>query len=304
MIRTVLILIFTIIVVPLIAYKYGAPLTDLQEETLKVLVYTCLGIALAGFVTAELSKNYSQTDKLWSLTPILFSWIAVVYSDWNPRMILIAIPVTIWGLRLSYNFYRRGGYSIKFWEGEEDYRWSILQEKEPFNKKWVYTLFNLFFISLYQHFLILLFTLPIILSMENTDIGFFDVILALMILGLVYMETVADQQQYDYQTEKYKRINNNEKLEGIYAKGFTHTGLWAIMRHPNYAAEQAIWIVFYGFSVTATGEIINWSIIGALLLVVLFKSSSDFSEEISEKKYPEYSKYQASVGRFIPKLKP
>jgi steroid 5-alpha reductase family enzyme len=140
--------------------------------------------------------------------------------------------------------------------------------------------------------------------MENTDIGFFDVILALMILGLVYMETVADQQQYDYQTEKYKRINNNEKLEGIYAKGFTHTGLWAIMRHPNYAAEQAIWIVFYGFSVTATGEIINWSIIGALLLVVLFKSSSDFSEGISEKKYPEYSKYQASVGRFIPKLKP
>ena len=76
------------------------------------------------------------------------------------------------------------------------------------------------------------------------------------------------------------------------------------MRHPNYAAEQAIWIVFYGFSVIATGEIINWSIIGALLLVVLFKSSSDFSEEISEKKYPEYSKYQASVGRFIPKIKP
>ena len=70
MIKTVLILIFTIIVVPLIAYEYGAPLTDLQEETLMVLVYTCLGIALAGFVTAELSKNYSQTDKLWSLTPI------------------------------------------------------------------------------------------------------------------------------------------------------------------------------------------------------------------------------------------
>ena len=45
MIKTVLILIFTIIVVPLIAYEYGAPLTDLQEETLMVLVYTCLGIA-------------------------------------------------------------------------------------------------------------------------------------------------------------------------------------------------------------------------------------------------------------------
>ncbi|MFT5306358.1 MAG: steroid 5-alpha reductase family enzyme, partial [Chitinophagales bacterium] len=164
-------------------------------------------------------------------------------------------------------------------------------------------LFNLFFISLYQHFLILLFTLPIILSMHETTIGLFDIILAVALVGLVYVEWLADLQQFEYQTEKHKRINNNEKLEIIYEKGFTHTGLWAKMRHPNYAAEQGIWIVFYVFSVLATGSIINWSIIGCLLLVVLFKSSSDFSEEISASKYPEYSKYQATVGRFIPKLK-
>lgn len=303
MFRTALILIFTIIVVPIIAFKFGAPLTDLQAETLKTLIYTCLGISFACFFISEISKNYSQTDKLWSITPIIYSWIAVAYSDWNIRMIFLAMLVSIWGIRLTYNFHRRGGYSWKFWEGEEDYRWAVLQAKEPFNKKWVFSMFNLFFISLYQHFLILLFTLPIILSMEVSTIGIFDILLALVILALVYMEWLADEQQYEYQTEKYNRINNNEKLEGIYAKGFTHTGLWAKMRHPNYAAEQSIWIVFYFFSVVATGSIINWSIIGCLLLVVLFKSSSDFSEEISAKKYPDYQKYQASVGRFIPKLK-
>jgi steroid 5-alpha reductase family enzyme len=74
------------------------------------------------------------------------------------------------------------------------------------------------------------------------------------------------------------------------------------MRHPNYAAEQAIWIVFYLFSVTATGEWINWSIVGSVLLVILFKGSSNFSEEISSKKYPKYSDYQKKVGRFLPKL--
>ena len=303
MFKTALILIFTIIVVPIIAWQFGAPLSELQQETLKTLIYVCLGISIATFLVAEVSKNYSQTDKLWSITPIIYSWIAVAYSDWNTRMIFLAVLVTIWGARLTYNFGRRGGYSWKFWTGEEDYRWAVLQAKAPFNKKWVFSLFNLFFISLYQQFLILLFTLPIILSMGVSEIGMFDIIFAIVLLGLVYVEWLADEQQFAYQTEKHKRLNQNQKLDGIYALGFTHTGLWAKVRHPNYAAEQSIWIVFYCFSVVATGDIINWSIIGCLLLVILFKSSSDFSEEISASKYPEYAKYQAKVGRFLPKLK-
>jgi steroid 5-alpha reductase family enzyme len=72
------------------------------------------------------------------------------------------------------------------------------------------------------------------------------------------------------------------------------------MRHPNYSAEQGIWIVFYFFSVAATGLWVNWSIAGALLLVLLFKGSSDFSEGVSAEKYPMYKKYQEQVGRFLP----
>ena len=55
-------------------------------------------------------------------------------------------------------------------------------------------------------------------------------------------------------------------------------------------AEQAIWIVFYCYSVIATGYWINWTITGGLLLVLLFKGSSDFSESISAEKYPDYKK--------------
>ena len=72
------------------------------------------------------------------------------------------------------------------------------------------------------------------------------------------------------------------------------------MRHPNYAMEQTIWVVFYLFSVHATGEWVNWSVAGCALLLILFKGSSDFSEEISAKKYPEYKNYQQRVPRFIP----
>ena len=41
----------------------------------------------------------------------------------------------------------------------------------------------------------------------------------------------------------------------------------------------------------------------SVLLIILFKGSSDFSEEITESKYPEYKAYKERTPRFIPFLK-
>lgn len=302
MLKTASLLIFTLVIVPFIAFKFGTPLTVEQLALLKILFITTIAIALACFIISEITKNYSQTDKLWSITPIIYVWIATAYSDWNIRMIFLSVLVSIWGIRLTYNFSRRGGYSLKFWEGEEDYRWTVLKQHKPLNIPWVFSIFNLLFISLYQHLLILFFTLPIILSINTTAIFWYDYVLAGFMLLFIAIETKADQEQWNYQTEKHKRINNKEELNPLYKKGFVHTGLWGIVRHPNYAAEQAIWITFYLFSISATGQWINWSIMGCLLLVVLFKSSSDFSEKISASKYPDYSAYQKKIGKFLPKF--
>jgi steroid 5-alpha reductase family enzyme len=116
---------------------------------------------------------------------------------------------------------------------------------------------------------------------------------------LLGIEFVADQQQYEFQTEKYRRIRMGEPLDA-YADGFVHTGLWAKVRHPNYAAEQGMWIIIYLFSVVATGELLNWTIYGVVLLVALFKGSSDFSESISAAKYPRYREYQQTTPRYLP----
>lgn len=148
--------------------------------------------------------------------------------------------------------------------------------------------------------LILLFTFPALKSMgSKVPLGWVDYVLAAIMILLVVMEFIADQQQYDYQEEKYAQKRKGQ-LDAYHSVGFTHTGLWAYMRHPNYAAEQSIWIVFYFFSIIATGHWINWSIAGCLLLVLLFKGSSDFSEGITKEKYPLYQKYINEVGRFLP----
>jgi steroid 5-alpha reductase family enzyme len=55
----------------------------------------------------------------------------------------MAFLVTLWGLRLSYNFYRKGGYNIIPWKGEEDYRWKIFRLKREGRFVWKICVYEL-----------------------------------------------------------------------------------------------------------------------------------------------------------------
>lgn len=302
MLGTILLLIVTVVVVPVVSFLYGTPLNESQELLIWDMTWIVGAVIAYSFVVGEITGNTSQTDKLWSIVPIGYVWYMTWFAGFPDKMVLMSVVVTIWGARLTYNFGRRGGYSWKFWAGEEDYRWEVLRQQPGFDNRFVWLLFNLFFISGYQHVLIFLFTIPIltVVGTANADtISTADWILTVLMLACIVIEFIADQQQYDFQSEKHRRMESGEAL-GEYAHGFTRTGLWSLVRHPNYAMEQTIWIIFYFFSVSATGDWINWSATGALLLIVLFKSSSDFSEKLSAEKYPEYQRYQQTVPRFVP----
>lgn len=298
-------LILALVVVPIFTFYFDTqhPLSVFQTSTLHFLVKMMLSLAIFVFIVGEVTKNNSQVDKLWSILPAIYIWIVAYASDFNSRNVLMAILATIWAVRLTYNFNRRGGYSWKFWEGEEDYRWEVLRQNPVFKSKIAWKLFHLFFICVYQMALILLFTLPSIVAWQGANpLGFKDVILTVLFLFFVIFETVADQQQWNYQTAKYAKKAAKEPLEGDYAKGFVDKGLWSKMRHPNYFAEQSIWLIFYLFSVSASGRWLNWSAMGIILLLLLFQGSADFSEKISAEKYPAYKDYLKSVPRFLPKF--
>ncbi len=304
MIKTIIILILTLIIVPIVSFYFGEPLTELQTQILWNSVYICIGVAMTCFIVSELTRNNSQVDKIWSVVPIVYAWYIAYAGGMTERLILMAVLVSIWGIRLTYNFSRRGAYTWKFWSGEEDYRWQVLREKPELKGRTRWFFFNLFFISIYQNGLILLFTLPILLAVgeEPSPLGWLDYVASAAFIFFVIIETIADQQQWNYQQEKYRRKKAGEALTPYYEKGFTHTGLWKIMRHPNYMGEQAVWICFYFLGVAATGQWFNWSVAGCLLLVILFQGSSDFSEGISSEKYPDYKEYKKKTGRFIPKF--
>lgn len=302
--KTATALIASILVIPAIAIYMAEPLSALQLEAVRSTVQIFLGVSLGCFVLSELTKNYSQVDKIWSIVPAVYAWQMAYTDGFSDRSLLLASLVTIWGLRLTLNFARRGGYSWKFWEGEQDYRWAIVREKFGFSKDWMWSLFNLFFISLYQNGLIMLMTYPMLFTLgDNSPISVAEILVGALMIGFILYETVADNQQWKFHLDKHAFVAKTGKHGSEFEDGFNQRGLWALSRHPNYFAEQSIWVTFYLFSVIATGSWLNWSVIGPVLLIMLFRGSSDFSEDISAKKYPAYAEYQRRVSRFIPMIR-
>lgn len=300
--QTAILLMITLLVVPVFSYFFGTSLGDREIDALYAVGAIAAGAIAYCFIVGEITRNNSQVDKLWSVLPIVYAWVIAGYGDFSPRLLLMAVLATAWGVRLTYNFSRHGAYKWKFWTGKEDYRWGVLRQRKEFQPQWKWTLFNLFFISGYQNILILLLTLPMIVVLQNSGhpLTIWDLVVSAVLLAFLVVETIADNQQWKFQTEKYRLINSGQKVTGDYAKGFLDKGLWALSRHPNYFGEQGFWVGFYFFSVIASGQWINWSVAAALLLVILFQNSANLAEEISSSKYPLYKDYQKRVYQFFP----
>jgi len=255
------------------------------------------------FVVSEMTFNYSQVDKLWSLMPIVYCLMALAAFP-SPRLWIMFFLVAVWGFRLSYNFHRKGGYNIIPWKGEEDYRWKIMRNTPLLKGRFRFGLFNLFFISFYQHFLILLFCTPLLMAAKNrdTNLNWLDIIAASLMVFFIITETIADNQLFSFQKIKKQGGSPEGPYAGSLKKGFISEGLWRYVRHPNYTSEQAIWISFYLFSVAASGKWINYTLAGSVLLVILFLGSSTLTEKISSEKYPDYANYKKKVPGFFPRL--
>ena len=285
----------------------GFTLSDTQKDILIVLLIICGSSALYCFVVGEISRNNSQMDKLWSLLPIAYTWVVAIMGGMDIRLIIYASIVTLWGIRLTFNFARKGAYRLKFWEGEEDYRWELLRQTKFFKSKIAWAGFDLFFICIYQNALVLAMTLPMLACVGSlAPINVFDIIATTTALLFLVLEFVADEEQWKFQEKKKELLKEGKSLSELdapYSLGFNTTGLWKYMRHPNYLGEQAIWVCLYVFVIAAEATqygVFNWTLFGPMFIILLFLGSSTFGESISSKKYPKYQDYQAKVFKYIP----
>jgi steroid 5-alpha reductase family enzyme len=261
-------------------------------------------IVLVTFIVSEITRNYGQVDKLWSLLPVAYGGITAATSP-SPRIFVMVALVTIWGLRLSYNFSIKGGYNIVPWKGNEDYRWAVLRGNPVLKGRFRFTIFNLLFISLYQNIVILLFSSPFLLAalFPEAHINYIDIMASILMLSFIFTEAVADNQLFRFHQEKKNEAKGKKRYSRSIEKGFMTEGLWKYVRHPNFTSEQAIWLFFYFFGVAASGKLINLTLLGSGLLILIFMGSSRLTESISSSKYPEYKSYQKEVPRYLPSFK-
>lgn len=80
------------------------------------------------------------------------------------------------------------------------------------------------------------------------------------------------------------------KEEEVILAGFCSSGLFSYSRHPNFFCEISLWYIFFLFTVES-GGLLNWSLIGSVLLNLLFLGSTPFTEAITSEKYPKYAEY-------------
>ncbi|OAG06490.1 DUF1295-domain-containing protein [Paraphaeosphaeria sporulosa] len=275
---------------------------------------TALGFSLfltpIVFIVAEINKNYSQVDRLWSILPVIYNSHYALWAHLSglptQRLDHVMAVTILWGARLTFNYWRKGGYSV----GSEDYRWNIVKDYAGPAAMFV---LNIVFISLAQNILLFAITTPTYIlllcsRLTGDEFTFYDSIFSKLIFAIVLIEFFADQQQWNFHGAKnaYKATAKVPK-EYSYTReqldrGFNTSGLWAWSRHPNFAAEQGVWLALYQWSCSESETYVNWCFAAALSYLILFQASTWLTELISAKKYPDYKLYQERVGRFLPKI--
>jgi hypothetical protein len=146
----------------------------------------CGWVSIMTAVLGAATGEYSWVDRIWSVTPWVYSWLFTLHpmlalreaSPWSEgltRLTLLATLTTLWGLRLTFNFWRKGGpfpdaktalrcplENLGVWRtggysGMEDYRWA---EVRTWFSPILFQLFNIGFIAFFQNVLLLALVLP------------------------------------------------------------------------------------------------------------------------------------------------
>lgn len=250
----------------------------------------CGAVAFGCWLLSVITKEYSWVDRLWSIVPALYVGYFAWTAAFSPRLVIMLVLVTLWAARLTFNFARKGGYA----SGGEDYRWAELRRRMS---PAAFQAFNVFFIAGFQNALLLAITLPAWRASESAAaLNWIDALATIAFVKLLVFETIADEQQWRFQNEKRARRERGEPIEAE----FVTTGLFRYSRHPNFFCEQAMWWTFGLFAIASGAPLYDGTLAGAIVLTALFQGSTNFTEELSLKKYARYADYQKTTSRLIP----
>ncbi len=259
------------------------------------LVFNITVFALVLLIIVTLVFIFSQFKKDNSIMDIAYGPIffitglttLLLTQNFPPLSIIIISAIALWSLRLGVRIFKKN------FGAPEDARyanWRMLwQQKGP-----IYLILRSYLqINLLQGFIILLVSLPFIISLTSTTTPnnlFIFLGLGVFLVGLT-IESLAD-----YQLDKFIA----HKKAGTEKATLMTTGLFRYSRRPNYFGETLIW---WGLAITVLPLHYGFlALISPLLITyIVTRVTGPMLEKIFLSKYPtEYSEYMKQTSYFIP----
>jgi len=247
--------------------------------TLALSAGAVLALLTATWLVSLKLRDVSIVDVAWGLGFVVVAWVAFASGDGDSgRRTLLAVLVTVWGLRLAGYIGRR-----KLRHPGEDPRYGAWRKKWG-GRFWIVSLINVF---LLQAVLVWIVSLPVqAASARDAGLGWLDWIgVALWTVGL-FFEGVGDAQMARFKADKTHRGKVMDR------------GLWRYTRHPSYFGDFCVW---WGIGLIALSAGAWWSLIGpAVVTLLLTRVSGKDHLERSMSQRPGYAEYVARTSGFFP----
>ena len=83
---------------------------DAGMSPLTVVLIVAGAVCAFAWITSLITHEHSWVDRLWSIVPVVYVWIFAGFAGLaDARLNVMAVLVTLWGARLTFNFARKGG---------------------------------------------------------------------------------------------------------------------------------------------------------------------------------------------------
>jgi steroid 5-alpha reductase family enzyme len=230
------------------------------------------------YIVSIVLKRNDVADIAWGFGFVVLAWTSLVISGLSTRGFIVALLVTIWGVRLSSHIYARNKNK------PEDFRY------QQWRKEWKFFYVRSFLqIYLLQGVFLYLISLPFLFINELSLPGFELLDLVGMIVWTLgfYFESRGDRELKQF-------VSNPEN------KGKTlNQGLWKYSRHPNYFGEVTQWWGIFIMTLSIPNGYLT--IIGPLTItmLILFISGIPLLEKKREGN-PAWEEYKKKTSIFIP----
>jgi steroid 5-alpha reductase family enzyme len=204
----------------------------------------------------------------------------------NPiRQGVVLLLVTLWGLRLTWNW-------LRGWPGlhHEDWRYVEIRERVGKAAYWPASFVGIHLMPTLWVFAGML-PVYVVMSRGGQPFGYLDLVASAVTLGAIALEAGADRQ--------LKRFRD----AGPPREEFLKSGLWARSRHPNYLGEMGFWWGLWLFALAADPSW-WWTGVGALSITLMFRFASlPWMERRMLERRPAYADWVERSSLVWPRLR-